>query len=349
MNQVAFDPPMNRGRNEVQTLPSRGLRSWAGALPLLIAAIVIGAGCVIAYAFRLPVPADSAPAISTGLLTAGGSLFAGAVIGFLFGIPRSLQGDDEGDETESPAEARRYRANTNLEEISDWLTKILVGAGLTQLVNIPSGLSDLGTYVASGMGDPAFSRVFAPAVVVYFSVCGVFLSYLWTRLNLNRLFNESDLLAEIRQARKEAKADTEQEFLDKISAASAVKATGLTAFWVDDRPSNNRRESEMFRNSLNIEVEHALSTREALEKLDENPRKYAVVLSYMSRPEGRHAGFDLLDELRRRGITIPFVIYSGSNQYDAEARRRGALGGTNSPIRLLELVSDAVKMTKSRD
>jgi hypothetical protein len=73
---------------------------------------------------------------------------AGFVLGFLFGIPKVSQKaprssaqdpdsitdsqDDEGRSSPYP-----LRVNTNLEDISDWLTKILVGATLTQLLRIP--------------------------------------------------------------------------------------------------------------------------------------------------------------------------------------------------------------------
>ncbi len=55
---------------------------------------------------------------------------AGFLVGFLFGIPRVLQGEDvlPGQQPEY-----RQRVNTNLEQISDWLTKIIVGLGLVEL------------------------------------------------------------------------------------------------------------------------------------------------------------------------------------------------------------------------
>jgi hypothetical protein len=74
-----------------------------------------------------------------GILVAGTFLLLGAIIGLLFGIPRALQqekviGDSAGSGTSSAGSgtASGYRPNTNLEQISDWLTKILVGVGLTQ-------------------------------------------------------------------------------------------------------------------------------------------------------------------------------------------------------------------------
>ena len=69
----------------------------------------------------------------------------GGLIGFLFGIPRSLQTSgpvqdhasvDAATSTIERSSVAGYRSNTNLEQISDWLTKILVGVGLIQFPSI---------------------------------------------------------------------------------------------------------------------------------------------------------------------------------------------------------------------
>ena len=74
---------------------------------------------------------------------------AGAAIGFL-AIPRVLQGRpvpgatnaqapaSSGSSAPSPAApVYEQRVNTNLEEISDWLTKIIIGMTLVELKQIP--------------------------------------------------------------------------------------------------------------------------------------------------------------------------------------------------------------------
>src|SRR4051794_33887578 len=64
----------------------------------------------------------------------------GGLLGLLFGVPRTI--DPEGGERKGAARVS-YGANTNLEQISDWLTKILVGLGLTQLGPIRAAAGDL--------------------------------------------------------------------------------------------------------------------------------------------------------------------------------------------------------------
>lgn len=84
-------------------------------------------------------------------MTAGGFLVAGVAIGFLFAIPRAAppgriddlevergaQGGRSGHASVTAAAPfkplyvgePRYYVNSNLEQISDWLTKIIVGVG----------------------------------------------------------------------------------------------------------------------------------------------------------------------------------------------------------------------------
>lgn len=66
------------------------------------------------------------------------------------------------------------------------------------------------------------------------------------------------------------------------------------------------------------------------------------MVSDMERPSGKHAGYDLLKQIRESGNSVPFIIYSGSKlpQYQAEAESRGAQGSTNDPHELFQLAVD---------
>lgn len=67
---------------------------------------------------------------------------AGSSLGFVFGIPRTLQHDVPATQVEADVDkgAVKYQINTNLEQISDWLTKIIIGIGLIEMRNIGSWL-----------------------------------------------------------------------------------------------------------------------------------------------------------------------------------------------------------------
>ena len=107
-------------------------------------------------------------------------------------VPLPAGGPAVGSSAPTPrARASRYRPNTNLEQISDWLTKILVGVGLVEFESIRDGILRMARSVGSGLG-PGEHLVFATGILVYFCVCGFFLSYLWTRLHLPTLLSDSE-------------------------------------------------------------------------------------------------------------------------------------------------------------
>jgi hypothetical protein len=80
--------------------------------------------------------------------------------------------------------------NTNLEEISDWLTKIIVGVGLVELQKAQSKLQEAAGLIAQALGG-ASQTSFAYALMVYFSIVGFFGGYLITRLYLQRAFGDA--------------------------------------------------------------------------------------------------------------------------------------------------------------
>lgn len=83
--------------------------------------------------------------------------------------------------------ASRTGVNTNLEEISDWLTKIIVGVTLTQIPKILAHLHMIAQIIAGSFGGD--SRIsFAYALMTYFSVSGFLGGYLLTRLYLQKVF-----------------------------------------------------------------------------------------------------------------------------------------------------------------
>lgn len=176
------DPDNNSARPSEKALVALGIACGVGLL------------LVLSYAANTTSLGAFFSVVSVASMLAGASAFVGGTLGFLFGIPRTLQ-DESGssrketrgeDEDEQPTKTRSfgYRANTNLEQISDWLTKILVGVGLTQINGIRAGIGDLTAYVAPGLGGRNDSQVFALTVLTFFVVVGFLIGYLWTRLFL---------------------------------------------------------------------------------------------------------------------------------------------------------------------
>lgn len=91
-------------------------------------------------------------------------------------------------------EIEASRPNTNLEEVSDWLTKIIVGLGLVHLKDLQAKIMEVSRNAASALNvSPSPSDVSAAtALVVAFTVLGFLCGYLYTRLFLQGAFSRSD-------------------------------------------------------------------------------------------------------------------------------------------------------------
>lgn len=135
------------------------------------------------------------------LVVAVASTGVGAVLGFIFGIPRVLRGADVSaplptDPTKpTPVtpepKPKGYVGNSNLEEISDWLAKLLVGAGLAQLGGIADKLVEVAKFVGGELGSAA-GTTFALGLMLSFAILGFFLSYLFARRVLPVVFLRAD-------------------------------------------------------------------------------------------------------------------------------------------------------------
>jgi len=166
-------------------------------------------------------------------IVSGGAFAVGALLGFLFGIPRSLQGNAPaapatGAPSPDPGSGPTQGVNTNLEQISDWLTKILVGVGLTQFQSLRNELAGMATYFAV-----AGSAAVTLAIILNSSVAGFFAGYLLTRLFLMSAFDRvsrdlergSQVAKQLEAAgRHDAALDLFQANLEKVTAATP-KAT----------------------------------------------------------------------------------------------------------------------------
>ncbi len=132
-------------------------------------------------------------AMGGGLVVAGAAAVLGAGLGFLFGVPRVRTGDPARPADAAGAGPRdSYVPNTNLEQVSDWLTKVLLGVGLTQLGSLGSRLHQLGEALAPALGGDAGAAPFAAALVLYFLVLGFLAGWLATRLLLPRALSDAD-------------------------------------------------------------------------------------------------------------------------------------------------------------
>ncbi len=85
-----------------------------------------------------------------------------------------------------------FGVNTNLEQVSDWLTKIVVGVTLTQLNTIPDRLKGYAKSFASNLGGFPNAEAFAVGLLIYYLTVGFMGGYLLTRLYLKKEFEKAE-------------------------------------------------------------------------------------------------------------------------------------------------------------
>lgn len=125
-----------------------------------------------------------AKAIGYGTLAAGGFFVAGVLFGFLFGFRPTSPAPSSIDQSPKVL----HHPYTNLEEIADWLTKLILGASLVSLATLRGLIWHFAQVMARGVDPPApyqdadpGSPAFALAIMIFFSVSGILYGYLWTR------------------------------------------------------------------------------------------------------------------------------------------------------------------------
>lgn len=185
--------------------------AWVTCLVIIIGLLALAVVC----RWRFP----------QGIVWALACLATGFFAGFLFGIPRVLQREHHSAELSS--DTYRQKVNTNLEDISDWVTKIIVGLGIYQLDKVPFWLDNLAMLFARSVQcDQETTGVFGGAIV-FFLVCGFLLGYLLTRLYLQGALGRADRLAvpderaaQKQRARRPAKNKTHAK-LSKLTQDSS--------------------------------------------------------------------------------------------------------------------------------
>lgn len=146
-------------------------RSWITAIPALA-----GAGVVATLIYVSQVPNGVRwSAFGTALAIAGAASLAGGIVGFLFGIPRTVLG------SAVSTSQTQYQGNTNLEQVSDWLTKIIVGVGLVQIGRALPAMSKLADNMKAPLGGQASSPAFGLSLAISYALLGFLFLYLWSR------------------------------------------------------------------------------------------------------------------------------------------------------------------------
>jgi hypothetical protein len=215
----------------------------------------------------LGVPVYALKAFAVTMLIGLAAAMVGGFLGFLFGVPRltgetapqlalaatagpgspAPAGQTGGGPAPAPgtgafsgpppsavaaaARSRRgWQSSTNLTEISDWLTKIIVGVGLVEAKAIYDRLSQLSGNLGTMLFDGAAgSLLVIPSIIIAGALLGFLYAYLFTQLVVAELVARTDaelsnawvpsqdrgtVVSPDIQARKEAFSNYIQELVD---------------------------------------------------------------------------------------------------------------------------------------
>ena len=218
---------------------------------------------------------------SAGFLLAGASLFFGVLVGFIFGIPKTSKPSADSSNPVQGNTDVAYSLNTNLEEISDWLTKMLVGVGLVQLTAIPGYISRIASYWETSIGRH-FPAAYVAALIAFFSLTGFLIGYLWTRLALIGDFIEQDprrlinsLINDIAQTAKRDPSITSRSVDQQVVSVQELR----TAEAIAKISSTSSVSLEDLRGQIGILASKYESIRATMPSGDARTREMEIVAS----------------------------------------------------------------------
>lgn len=222
-----------------------------GALNQIVAVTRWAAGGLLALAVVMSVAAGlmsppgqaasigfCAAVLALAMVSMATGAFTGGIIGFLFGIPRLLNrwqrdtrdADDVATRQAGGAsfsERGLLLSNSNLEEVSDWITKIIVGMTLINLPNVPGWLQRYSDWLAASLGAASSATSAAGVFIAILTVAACLLDflfmYLQTRTSLTLLFLDVEHMREVGW-QADAESLSQQPQTERAGATSSIQA-----------------------------------------------------------------------------------------------------------------------------
>ncbi|MBK9035109.1 MAG: hypothetical protein IPL61_28240 [Myxococcales bacterium] len=199
-------------------------------LSLLVSLVAFAA--LIVYGAWAAKAGPAQAALGAALLGLG-AVAVGAIIGFLFGVPVNAVAVAQAStaatkEAAEPggveAAARPSRGANQLVQVAEWLTRIFIGATVTQLGEVRDQLQGLGQLASAQLLGSGRGEIVFTAAAVFGGVFGFFVGHLSTRLIINVLFDAVENGSRLPTAAKDEvlmQARTGERKLDAISPSVA--------------------------------------------------------------------------------------------------------------------------------
>ncbi|MBI3881502.1 MAG: hypothetical protein HY301_15745 [Verrucomicrobia bacterium] len=189
-------------------------------------------------------PVSPARGLAIYFMAALGCCAAGVLFGFLFGIPHGEPESKPAPNAAGAKESPGLRDSTNLEQVSDWLVKLLLGAGLVQMKEIRSSLVRFAEYLAKCLGNDG-CVAFIVLLIIYYLIVGFLGAYLLTKLFWRIALTEADKDAraiwdkQLEAAKLAGTVDSEPLPAKGVGAALVQKLKNLTSLSAVAVPSGD--------------------------------------------------------------------------------------------------------------
>jgi hypothetical protein len=220
-------------------------RTLLAALTLLATCIVAICALLIAFTpptssskIANPISADGPAVFAILSLVSLASAIAGGFFGFLFGMPRGFSRAAKSDEAsensnnDDSSQTSDDWANNNLIEVSDWITKIVIGLTLVNLNELRTMLGSWGYSIGRATGLPPTSGQVIGVTLLLSGFCYGFVGiYILTRTRLSALLARNYLkinsslqqeMSTFQKSQAQVQANLHTKLLDLSNPSSAT-------------------------------------------------------------------------------------------------------------------------------
>lgn len=207
---------MTNNETELEKEKNTGKEAETSVLLTLYTGLFLGMIPVIG--FPVTIPEMGGKILFIGLTLGIASFTSSFFVGLLFGMPKR-----------NNKNGNNYSLNNSLVEISDWLTKIIVGIGLINLKEIPGYIFSFAEYIREASKfDGQLLNIYTIGILFYFGFLGLFIGYNYMRLvrvNKYKYTDENLMRRELEIAKEKllaVKAENQQKDKKIIEFQSLV-------------------------------------------------------------------------------------------------------------------------------
>jgi hypothetical protein len=242
-------------------------------LPWMALGVLLGCAALVLVAYGLQLGMTSF--LMVELLLAVAAAAVGCLLGFLFGMPQSSVSESD---VETSDDARlRYIPSTNLGQISDWLTKILIGVGLVEIRQIGEALERMGAFVQRSVdGAPSVTNFVSQVVVIAFVVGGFLASFLWTRIYYGPLqtITDSNVVTALQQAIEKLRSKVLRQESDAEEVKTVTKMIARGELAVPSAMSSTATDTLLASGATRDVTLWPDDIREKLERFQKAPKRW---------------------------------------------------------------------------